>query len=294
MGHLVKLDLSANGLKELPDNFGNLSLLQHLDLFNNKLTALPVGFYKMKMLKWLDLKENPLEYPGPEVVGLCRNDGECKTCAMQVLDFMKKENAEQEKKKQKELELKRAKKEALKRELERLEEMENQEKRRIKQEEKAKEKAKRRAEFEKKKSKEQKAQESQDSTKASTAKPTEQTTSSSLPGLKTISLISATVLLLVAISLAVLSKPDLREHYAGFKVVTTEVITSVGDVVNPVITTLNSQLLTHAPNIQRSIVSTGELLGEMLVICGDTMKLGYDLAVQELTALSTYIQKASS
>ena len=48
MGHLVKLDLSANGLRELPDNFGNLALLQHLDLFNNKLTALPVGFYKVR------------------------------------------------------------------------------------------------------------------------------------------------------------------------------------------------------------------------------------------------------
>ncbi|KAL5270194.1 hypothetical protein ACHWQZ_G001059 [Mnemiopsis leidyi] len=265
MGHLVKLDLSANGLSELPDNFGNLSLLQHLDLFNNNLSSLPVGFFKLKLLKWLDLKENPLEYPGNEIVGLCRNDNECKTCALQVLDFMKKENANQEKQRQKELELKRAKKEALKKELERLEELENQEKRRIKQEEKAKEKAKRRAEFEKKKSQEQKEDCSQKSP-SPTKSPSPRKSSSASPDLKTVSFVSALVLLIVAVSLAVILKPDLvNQQYAGLKGVTTEVFITVGEVFNPVFDTVNSQLQTHAPSIQRSIVATGELLQEMLV-----------------------------
>lgn len=47
MGHIVKLDLSSNKLTELPETFGNLSLLQHLDLFDNSLTKLPVGFFKV-------------------------------------------------------------------------------------------------------------------------------------------------------------------------------------------------------------------------------------------------------
>ena len=62
---------------------------------------------QLKGLKWLDLKENPLEYPSPDVTGLCRNDAECKACATQVVQYMKKENTEQEKQKQKELEIKR-------------------------------------------------------------------------------------------------------------------------------------------------------------------------------------------
>ncbi|XP_063689665.1 leucine-rich repeat-containing protein 59-like isoform X1 [Bolinopsis microptera] len=291
MGHLVKLDLSANGLRVLPDNFGNLALLQHLDLFNNKLTVLPVGFYKLKLLKWLDVKENPLEYPVQEVVGLCRNDTECKTCALQVSDFMKKENAEQEKKKQKELELKRAKKEALKRELERLEELENEEKKRIRQEGKAKEKAKRRAEFEKKQSQEQIKEESQKCTPPTIAV---KHSSRSLPDLNRICLMSALVLFVVAVTLALLVKPDFGDQYVGLTTVTADVLKSVGDAFSPVATTLNTHLLTHAPNIQKSIVSTGELLREMLEICGDTVKLGYELAIQELSQFSTYIQKTSS
>ena len=50
LGHIVKLDLSSNQLAELPETFGNLSLLQHLDLFDNKLTKLPVAFFKVSVL----------------------------------------------------------------------------------------------------------------------------------------------------------------------------------------------------------------------------------------------------
>ena len=39
--------ISGNGLLALPDNFGNLSLLQHLDLFDNKLNRLPLSLYKV-------------------------------------------------------------------------------------------------------------------------------------------------------------------------------------------------------------------------------------------------------
>ena len=35
--HLVKLDLSKNKIKELPENFGLLQQLQHLDLYHNQL-----------------------------------------------------------------------------------------------------------------------------------------------------------------------------------------------------------------------------------------------------------------
>ena len=63
---------------------------------------------------------------------ICKFD-EINVCVLQVVEFLRKENANQERKKQKELELKRAKKEALKRELERLEKWEMEEKKRAKQ-----------------------------------------------------------------------------------------------------------------------------------------------------------------
>ena len=50
MGHLVKLDLSGNGLTELPANIGSLSLLIHLDLFNNGLSALPISIFEVSSI----------------------------------------------------------------------------------------------------------------------------------------------------------------------------------------------------------------------------------------------------
>lgn len=296
MGHIVKLDLSSNKLTELPETFGNLSLLQHLDLFDNSLTKLPVGFFKLKLLQWLDVKENPLEYPSPDVVGLCRNNAECKASALQVIEFMKKENAEHEKRKQKELELKRAKKEALKRELERLEEMEREEKKRIKQEEKSREKAKRRAEYEEKQK--LKAKE-QPSAKAPSVIPskTENTASSaklSLPSIRTVALVSSVLVLTLAVVMMTVIQPDMEYHYQSFLDLTGEVQVKVSGTVNPIITSLNSQLLQTMPGLQRSIVSAYEILSEMLVICRDTLIFGFDLAQKEVKTFSVSVQKYMS
>jgi Leucine-rich repeat (LRR) protein len=54
--HIVKLNLSKNLLKSLPDNFGELINLKHLDLYNNKIQTLPLSFGNLKKLEWLDVK----------------------------------------------------------------------------------------------------------------------------------------------------------------------------------------------------------------------------------------------
>lgn len=54
--HIVKLNLSKNLLKSLPDNFGELINLKQLDLYNNKIQTLPLSFGNLKKLEWLDVK----------------------------------------------------------------------------------------------------------------------------------------------------------------------------------------------------------------------------------------------
>lgn len=80
----MKLDLSQNQLKSLPDNFGALQRLQILDLYNNQLQTLPVSFCELRKLKWLDVKNNPLDDALAKVAGDCLDDAQCKTCATKV------------------------------------------------------------------------------------------------------------------------------------------------------------------------------------------------------------------
>lgn len=84
---LVKLDLSKNELKELPDNFGELSRLKHLDLYKNELQYLPLSFGKLQALKWLDLKDNPLKSVIKETAGQCLYSKQCQDCAKNIVQF---------------------------------------------------------------------------------------------------------------------------------------------------------------------------------------------------------------
>jgi Leucine-rich repeat (LRR) protein len=82
--HLVKLDLSKNQLRELPEFFGHLRLLRHLDLYSNQLQRLPVSFAQLKNLKWLDLKHNPLVPALQQAAGPCITPSDCAMCAKKV------------------------------------------------------------------------------------------------------------------------------------------------------------------------------------------------------------------
>jgi len=107
--HLVKLDISKNQLTELPENFGYLVKLQHLDLYQNKLRALPVSFCRLNALKWLDIKDNQLEDETlVSAAGECLSDAQCRTCAKQVVVYMKKVQSDQERERQKRLATERA------------------------------------------------------------------------------------------------------------------------------------------------------------------------------------------
>lgn len=86
----MKLDLSKNQLKELPENFGELTKLKHLDLYKNELQHLPLSFSKLKALKWLDLKDNPLMPKIAQIAGLCLDTKQCQTCAKDVVLFYTK------------------------------------------------------------------------------------------------------------------------------------------------------------------------------------------------------------
>lgn len=89
---LVKLDLSKNQLKELPENFGALSKLKHLDLYKNELQHLPLSFAKLQALKWLDLKDNPLMPKIAQVAGPCLDAKQCQACAKTIVTFYSKLN----------------------------------------------------------------------------------------------------------------------------------------------------------------------------------------------------------
>ena len=86
--HLVRLDLSKNGLTELPKDFGQLEQLQRLDLYSNQLSSLPTSCADLCDLRWLDLKGNPIQTLLPNVVGDCLKPEECKTCARNVSRYM--------------------------------------------------------------------------------------------------------------------------------------------------------------------------------------------------------------
>lgn len=88
--NLVKLDLSKNQLKELPENFGELIKLKHLDLYKNQLQHLPLSFSKLKALKWLDLKDNPLMPKIAQIAGLCLDSKQCQSCAKDIVLFYTK------------------------------------------------------------------------------------------------------------------------------------------------------------------------------------------------------------
>ncbi|XP_026677156.1 leucine-rich repeat-containing protein 59 [Diaphorina citri] len=79
--HIVKLNLSKNLLKSLPDNFGELINLKHLDLYNNKIQTLPLSFGNLKKLEWLDVKGNPLAPKVAQITGPCSNKKECEAAA---------------------------------------------------------------------------------------------------------------------------------------------------------------------------------------------------------------------
>uniref|UniRef100_A0A8D8VGV5 Leucine-rich repeat-containing protein 59 n=1 Tax=Cacopsylla melanoneura TaxID=428564 RepID=A0A8D8VGV5_9HEMI len=79
--HIVKLNLSKNLLKSLPDNFGELINLKHLDLYNNKIQTFPLSFGSLKKLEWLDVKGNPLIPKVAQITGPCSNKKECESAA---------------------------------------------------------------------------------------------------------------------------------------------------------------------------------------------------------------------
>lgn len=90
MTHITKLDLSKNELKELPEDFGNLTKLKYLDLYQNQLQHLPLSFSKLKDLKFLDLKDNPLVPTVAKVAGPCLDTKQCQSCARDVVNFFVK------------------------------------------------------------------------------------------------------------------------------------------------------------------------------------------------------------
>ncbi|NCO00411.1 MAG: GNAT family N-acetyltransferase [Epsilonproteobacteria bacterium] len=65
---IVRLDLSGNGLKSIPENIGMLSKLISLNLSNNKLQELPDSLSKLSNLSNLDLRRNAFEN-FPAVIG---------------------------------------------------------------------------------------------------------------------------------------------------------------------------------------------------------------------------------
>ena len=95
--------MGKNQLRELPEAFGQLALLQKLDLYSNQLVSLPLGFWQLKKLKWLDLKDNPRLEPGlAKVAGTCVDEKECKECAKEVSVFVREKRRERERERERE------------------------------------------------------------------------------------------------------------------------------------------------------------------------------------------------
>lgn len=59
LSHLKSLNLSDNGLREIPHEFGSLTELRELNLSRNQLTELPSTMSDLKLIK-LNLSQNPL------------------------------------------------------------------------------------------------------------------------------------------------------------------------------------------------------------------------------------------
>ncbi|XP_037933691.1 leucine-rich repeat-containing protein 59 isoform X2 [Teleopsis dalmanni] len=85
---LVKLDLSKNQLKSLPEEFGALILLRHLVLYDNVLEHLPLSFGNLTNLRYLDLKGNPLTTSLAKVVGYCLTSKDCQEAAKKTIKFL--------------------------------------------------------------------------------------------------------------------------------------------------------------------------------------------------------------
>jgi len=88
LSRLVRLDLSKNELKSLPEDFGSLINLRHLDLYNNQLETLPLSFGKLTKLRYLDLKGNPLQPAVLATTGPCLTAKDCQNAAIKVVPFM--------------------------------------------------------------------------------------------------------------------------------------------------------------------------------------------------------------
>ena len=65
---LQELDLSSCEIEYLPNTFGNLKFLKVLDLYKNKLSLLPDTFGNLKMLEILNLENNKLKFL-PDSIG---------------------------------------------------------------------------------------------------------------------------------------------------------------------------------------------------------------------------------
>lgn len=85
---LVKLDLSKNQIKFLPEDFGLLRNLRHLDLYNNQLEHLPLSFGDLTNLRYLDLKGNPLTPALAKIVGICTTTKDCQDSAKRTVSFL--------------------------------------------------------------------------------------------------------------------------------------------------------------------------------------------------------------
>lgn len=98
---IVRIDLSKNQIKGLPDAIGNLTNLKHLNLSKNQITTLPATLGNLKNLKHLDLSNNPLAQKFSELVGPCQNENQCQQAAKNVVKAFSSQSDSDKKKKQK-------------------------------------------------------------------------------------------------------------------------------------------------------------------------------------------------
>lgn len=97
----MKLDLSKNQIKGIPDGIGNLTNLKQLNLARNQLATLPASLGNLKNLKHLDLSNNPLAQKFSELVGPCQNENQCQQAARNVVKAFSTQSDTDKKKKQK-------------------------------------------------------------------------------------------------------------------------------------------------------------------------------------------------
>lgn len=85
----MKLDLSKNKIKSLPDEFGVLRNLRYLNLYDNQLQHLPITFGDLNSLRYLDLKCNPVHTTLAKVVGPCLTNKDCQESAKKTVSLFK-------------------------------------------------------------------------------------------------------------------------------------------------------------------------------------------------------------